>query len=94
MSTYWGYRCTKDGAVSAQWFNRGEHILRSCVRCYPLIRQIWVMDDTGYIEVGIMAHAHAEIELFAFLRDHYEHGLELYNEYGRSEPLVESEGTA
>jgi hypothetical protein len=90
MSTYWGYRCKADGATSDTWFNHGEHILRSCARCFPLIKQLWALDETGYLEVGIMAHEADELEVWAFLRDHLDHGIELYNEYGRTAPLEEA----
>jgi hypothetical protein len=89
MSTYWGYRCKQDGIISDTWFNHGEQILRCYAECWPLIRQISEKDKCGYIEVTIMAHAHVNSEIFEFLHDHYEHGVELYNEYDRSEPLEE-----
>lgn len=87
MSKYWGYRCTKDGAMSDTWFNRGEHILRNCVQCWPLIKEIRRKNSSGYIEVHILGHGHCDSEVWDFLEEHYEHGLELLNEYGGTEPM-------
>lgn len=87
MSRYWGYRCKQDGATSDAWFNHGERILRSCVTCWPLIRQIGEQDTSQYIEVHIMGHLGEEGEVWSFLSEHYGHGLELCDEYGNVEPL-------
>ncbi len=89
MSKDWGYRCCQDGEVSETWFNHGEHILRSIARCWPHIRQVLETDDTGYIEIDIMAHSYESSEIWHFLWQHYEHGIELRNEYGGTEPLEE-----
>ncbi len=89
MSTYWGYRCTKDGATSDEWFNHGEHILRSLAKSWPLIKQLKEQDKTGYIDVSVMAHDYHAHEIWEFLYEHHEHGIELHNEYGNTEPLQE-----
>ena len=89
MSCDWGYRCKKDGAETETWFNHGETILRSIVECYPLIEQLQEKDKSGFLEVHILGHAWVEGELWDFLREHLEHGIELLNEYGESAPLKE-----
>lgn len=87
MSTYYGYRCKQDGAVTDQWFNHGEHILRDCVKVWPEVKKI---RDTKswYLEVHIMGHGEMG-DLWSFLEEHYKHGIELLDEYGRSKPIEE-----
>lgn len=89
MSCAWGFRCKKDGTETDTCFNHGEHILRSIATCWPLIQQLWDTDQSGYIEVGIMGHSYMEAELWEFLQKHFEHGLELCDEYGGIQPLEE-----
>ncbi len=89
MSCDWGYRCKQDGAETETWFNHGEAILRSIVKCYPLIKQLQEEDKSRFIEVHILGHAWIEADLWDFLQEHLEHGIELLNEYGESAPLEE-----
>lgn len=85
MSCDWGYRCTKDGAETETWFNHGERILRDCVKVWPEVKKI---RDTKswYLEVHIMGFGEMS-ELWDFLEEHYEHGIVLLDEYGKTELL-------
>lgn len=87
VSKDWGYHCKQDGAYSETWFNHGESILRSCAKNWPLIAQLEANDESGYIEVHIMAHSSSDV--WAFLREHHAHGIELASEYGDVEPIEE-----
>ena len=91
MSCDWGYRCKKDGAETETWFNHGEEILRDCVKAWPYIQKIQEVTQSYYIEVHIMGYSYADTEVWKFLHEHYEHGIELLNEYGESAPLEELE---
>lgn len=88
MSKYWGYRCKQDGTTTDQYFNHGERVLSSLAHCWPLILDIEKRDTSGYLEMHILGHQYAEEELYTFLREHLEHGIELCNEYGEGEPLI------
>lgn len=90
MSTYWGYHCKRDDTYTDTWFNHGEHILRSYARCWPLLKQVFEQDTSGYIEVHTMAHEYADYTLQQFLWNHFDHEIELYNEYGATEPIEEN----
>lgn len=81
MSTYWGYQCKRDGATSEQWFNHGEHILRDCVKVWPYVKKIREESTSGSIEIHIMGYQELNV-LWNFLEEHFEHGIELYSEYG------------
>lgn len=72
--------------VSGFDFNRGEHIIRSMVKVYPLIHEAFLQDDSGYLEVSIMGHGSG---LFGFLFTHFGHDLELFNEYGSARSLLQ-----
>lgn len=91
MSMYWGYHCTGCDVFSETWFNHGEHILRSCAKNWQHIQQLQDNDESGYLEVHIMAHDYCTSGVWAFLREHMPHGLELANEYGETEPLDTAE---
>lgn len=93
MSTDYGYRCKQDGAESNQWFNHGEHVLRTIAKCWPAINQFLkqaeIHDDYGYLEVHLTNQRFPMDEIWQFLREHYEHGIEIYNENRRSFPIEE-----
>jgi len=85
MSTYWSLHCKTCSALSESDFNHGEHIIRGIVKAYPHIKAALEADDSHYLEVSVLGHGE---ELISFLHAHYPHDLELYNEYGQSEPLI------
>lgn len=94
MSTYYGYRCKQDGAESDQWFNHGEHVLRIAAKCWPAVKQVLeqseLCDEYSYIQVKLGASHQAESdEIWSWLKEHYEHGIEIYNENRRSFPIEE-----
>lgn len=90
MSTYWDLHCKTCNAVPAEsdGFNRGQHILRSIYRLRDHILAIDEQDKSGYLNVEVMGHV-SNGELWVFLREHYDHEMDLLNEYGGTEPIEE-----
>jgi hypothetical protein len=86
MSNYWRMHCKSRGHYSESDFNHGEEILRSMVKVFPHIKAAQDADESGYLEFNVMAHGS---ELFSFLREHEGHELDLADEYGRFEPIIE-----
>lgn len=91
MSKEWGLHCKGCDRYSVCEINHGEHILRSMVKVYPHIKAAQQADDSGYLEVSIMGHQHLADDIFNWLSEHGEHVLELIDEYGRVEPLEETQ---
>ena len=92
MSIRWGYRCIQDGATSEAWFSHGEHLLRLCASCWPLIKELRARDTHGYLEIHRLISTHEEV--WSFLAEHSAHDVELLNEYGDAKPLEEQEHKA
>lgn len=96
MSTYWGFHCKTcpqtemeheddfRSAYSEHWMNHGEHVLRAIARLTPHFVAIQEGDDTGYIEMSVMAYGYAPI---SWVIEHAGHDIELHNEYGKTEPI-------
>ena len=87
MSTYYGYHCKTDNETSDCWMNHGEQVLSDLARLAPLFRAINEGDSLGYIEIRVMGHGWDPI---IWLEKHAQHDIELHNEYGETEPLLES----
>lgn len=85
MSCDWGYRCKKCVVETETWFNHGEQILRDCVKVWPEVQKI---RDTKswFLEVHILGRGDMA-DLWNFIEEHHEHGIELVDEYGKTEPI-------
>lgn len=89
MSHEWGYICKRDGAILEPNFNHGERMLSVLVSLCPLIKQLKEADTTGIIDMSLRGHSWHSEEIWIYLTEHAEHGLELIDEYGKIEPLKE-----
>jgi hypothetical protein len=88
MSTYWSLHCKQCDLVSTDdGINHGQHILRSIYQLRDHIIAISDQDQSGYLSVEVMAHSAEPI--WTFLKEHYDHEIDLQNEYGGTEPIVE-----
>jgi len=77
VSHEWSLRCKTDGTVSETEINNGEHILRSIVAAYPLIKAAREAVVKPWLEVSILGDS---CDLIGFL-----------DEYGKREPLEAKE---
>lgn len=86
MSTKWGFRCPKCQTSSDHWFNHGEEVCKEILANWKYVKPL--RDYNGWIEVDILGGFGNDV--FSFMDEHFEHGLEIENEYGgilNSKPL-------
>ena len=91
MSTYWSLHCKQCDLVSTDdGINHGGHILRSIYALRDHIVAIETQDKSNYLSVEIMGH-HGTMDIWSFLKEHYDHEMDLKNEYGDTEPIEEEQ---
>lgn len=86
MSSYWGYRCKRDGDCSPTWFNHGEDQLSLLVQLLPHLRAIQA-SDCWIVSLDFYG-AYDDPRPLEWLATHDGHEIELWNEYGHTAPLV------
>lgn len=86
MSCEYGYHCKQCNVSTDTWINRGQEVLSMYVHFWPVIHQMYNVSN-GYLEVELMGYRWITDKLYIFLEEHYEHGVELEDEYGKYEPL-------
>ena len=90
MSTNWGLQCkTCHVDTGCGDLSNAKIVLRDIVSMTPELHNINQKDTMGYIEISLMGGGHNFIiPPWVFVVDHKDHELELYNEYGDTEPIV------
>ena len=81
MSTYVGLYCEDCHDGDDLDFNHGEKIMAMLLKVAPKIIEIRELDDTGYLEMGLMGHPSTSLE-FAIV--HIGHNVVIRNEYGNT----------
>ena len=91
MSACWGLRCkTCSADTGCGESGNATTILRDIALMSSELISIQQKDTMGYVELSLMGGSHCfNVSPFAFVSQHIGHELELYNDYGETEPIIE-----
>jgi hypothetical protein len=90
MSTSYGLHCKPCDSFSGDGMQYYAYrALSDLARISPLIKQIREKDRQGYIDMTFLGwqDRYDGSPLFDWLHEHAGHKMEIYDEYGRVEPL-------
>lgn len=86
MSHYWSLRCIPCKTTVGD-INYGIDIWPEIVGAWPDVEQVLdVKISSARIDVEVSIVGYNSSEIWMFLREHYEHGLEMVSEYHYSNP--------